>query len=349
MKKFIKIMFWLIVTPFLLFVGFILYITLTDYRPDPTEVIMENEVSAMKKDTFSMLSWNIGYAGLGAEMDFFYDGGKKVRPSMELNEAYLEGILDFLAERKEDFILVQEVDRNSRRSYWKDQAEVIGELMPGYTQSFTLNYKVPFVPVPPTEPMGKVNGGMMTLSKQEPYRAERIAYPLIASWPQRLFLLDRCFILSRFRLVSGNDLVIINTHNSAYVFDTALRNQEFNIIRQAMIDEYEKGNFVVAGGDWNANPPAFKPAGNFNGHRHEPGKIEMRSDFLPVGWKWAYGSNAPTNRLNEKSFSKGTTGTTVIDYFVVSPNVWIEDIQTIDLDFKHSDHNPVYLKINLTR
>jgi len=33
-----------------------------------------------------------------------------------------------------------------------------------------------------------------------------------------------------------------------------------------MLDEFGKGNYVIAGGDWNQNPPGYKPSGNYNKH-----------------------------------------------------------------------------------
>ncbi len=37
--------------------------------------------------------------------------------------------------------------------------------------------------------------------------------------------------------------------------------------------------------------------------------------------------------------------TSVIDGFLVSPNVEIASVKTLDLGFAHSDHNPVRVKL----
>lgn len=344
-------MVWIIVILVLVFGAFILYITLSDYKPD--KVISLNSVSELSQltpvtqDTFELISWNIGYAGLGAEMDFFYDGGKKVRPTKELGRKYLDGIKDFLGSREIDYWLFQEIDVNSKRSHGMNEVEEIEALFPSFNSAFTLNYKVPFVPVPVTEPMGKVKGGMMTLSRFAPSESTRYAYPLIASWPNRLFLLDRCFILSRTKLASGKDLVVLNTHNSAYVYDSVLRDKEFQIIKNKMLEEYDKGNFVVAGGDWNANPIYFKPKDNYNGHRFVTSEVKMDPTVFPANWQWGFDASAPTNRNNDKAFVKGVNGTTCLDFFITSPNVEILKVETIDLNFENSDHNPVYLKIKM--
>ena len=66
------------------------------------------------------------------------------------------------------------------------------------SQGFAKNYDVSWVPVPISNPLGKVDAGMMTFAKYAPIEASRYAYPNIASWPDNLFLLDRGFILMRF-------------------------------------------------------------------------------------------------------------------------------------------------------
>ena len=55
-------------------------------------------------------------------------------------------------------------------------------------------------------------------------------------------------------------------------------------------------------------------------------KVKMNSDFMPVGWAWAYDDSAPTNRSNDKPFVIGENTTTCLDYYLVSPNVNILDV-----------------------
>lgn len=349
MKKAIKAILFAIIFSAGSFGLFLLYITVVDFRPGAVEVLYTGgHEEIIRQDTFRLISWNIGYCGLGSEMDFFYDGGEQVRPTSKLARKYRAGIMQFIREHKGvDFWLLQEVDTRSKRSYGINQLKRISEeLQPGHAV-YAKNYIVPYVPVPIKEPMGHVNGGILNFSAFTPALAERYAYPLIASWPEVLFLLDRCFILSRYKLEKGNDLVILNTHNSAYVIDSALRRKELDIIKNKMLEEYAKGNYVVAGGDWNANPPGLQVTGYFNGHYFKPSKVKMAGDLLPPGWTWAYDVSAPTNRDVTKPYVKGESETTVIDYFIVSPNVGVVDIETIDLGFENSDHNPVTVKVVL--
>ncbi len=348
-KKLLKIIGWLLLVLLIAFGGFLLYITLSDYKPEPVEILVEETtVPLVEQDTFKLMNWNIGYAGLGSEMDFFYDGGTKVRPPKELSRKYLNGIKNFVkANDTVDFWLLQEVDIKSKRSYRMNEVAEIEEAKSGHFGVFAKNYDVPFVPVPIYEPMGCVLGGLITLSTFPPAEALRYAYPLIADWPDKLFLLDRCFLLNRYPLSGGRELIVINTHNSAYVYDSALRIHELQILKKVMLEEYGKGNYVVAGGDWNQNPPGYRPGGNYNGHKFFKAKVQMNPGFMPAGWTWAYDNSAPTNRQNNKSFVRGENGTTCLDYYLSSPNIEVLKARVIDLNFENSDHNPVFLKFRL--
>ncbi|MBC8320849.1 MAG: endonuclease/exonuclease/phosphatase family protein [Bacteroidetes bacterium] len=351
-KKLLKLIAWLLLIVFLVFAGFIVYITITDYQPEQVEVLVEEgtypNVQKLQQDTFSLMNWNIGYAGLGQEMDFFYDGGEGVGPTKELSEKYLNSIVDFVVGNDSvDFWLLQEIDVKSKRTYRENQVNVLTNAKEGSYSVYAMNYKVPFVPVPVTNPMGLVEAGLMTFSNFPPAEALRYAYPLIAAWPDKLFLLDRCFILNRYPLENGSDLVIFNTHNSAYVYDSVLRIEELQIIKKVMLAEYNKGNYVIAGGDWNQNPPGYQPSGDYNTHKFFPSIVKMNFDFMPNGWTWAYDDSAPTNRQNDKPFIIGENGTTCLDYYLVSPNIEIIDVEVIDLKFEHSDHNPIYIKAHL--
>ena len=95
------------------------------------------------------------------------------------------------------------------------------------------------------------------------------------------------------------------------------------------------------------NPPGFNPVQVITGDVVKKIATVIEEDFFPEGWKWAYDSTIPTNRDVSASYYKGKTKTTIIDYFIVSPNVDIIEVNTIQTEFKFSDHQPVYLKIGL--
>jgi endonuclease/exonuclease/phosphatase family metal-dependent hydrolase len=65
------------------------------------------------------------------------------------------------------------------------------------------------------------------------------------------------------------------------------------------------------------------------------------------GWQFIYDPEMPTNRDVDMPYRKGKTKTTIIDFFVVSPNVTVESVKTIDTGFENADHQPVIIKIKI--
>ncbi|MCF8235412.1 MAG: hypothetical protein K9G67_10255 [Bacteroidales bacterium] len=341
----------LIILILLLTLGaFIIYISYVDYQPGHVETLLTDPDpdTLLLSEEFKLLSWNIGYAGLGAEMDFFYEGGDMVGPSRPFFEKYLEGIaMTFQAMDSIHFFLFQEVDVHSKRSYFINERDLIVELFPGYDHIFAKNYDVEYVPVPLMEPMGQVYAGLLTMSKFRPSEAKRYAFPNIASWPEKLFLPDRCFVETRYPLENGRELIFLNTHNSAYVSEDSLRDLELHIIRKKMLEEYEKSNYVIAGGDWNMNPPFQKAVHLKTPDNYEEHVLMLEKDYFPPGWKFAFDPHYPTNRSVSSPYVKGETAVSIIDFFILSPNINKLKVETIHLDFENSDHHPVFLKVKL--
>ena len=343
-----------IITSIGLYFGVVILVAyLSDYKPGIKEPVVIVPQKAEKnipssESEFSLISWNIGYCGLGKEQDFFYDGGRMVSPTSEDYQKYINGIFSFLSKvNYVDFIFLQEIDVNSKRSFYNNQIETFVEALPNMSYAYALNYQVGYIPVPVLQPMGKVKAGMVTWSHYVPYQAERIGFDVNFEWWKRIFMLDRCLVVTRHKLPSGKELVMINLHNSAFDDENILKPVELNALKKLMMDEYNKGNFVVAGGDWNQNPPAFIP-GTIR-KEWNPTSIPhpIATDFLPSDWKWVFDPNIPSERFNDRPFEKGKNKTTIIDFFVVSPNIKVHSVETINLEFKYSDHQPVLMTFDI--
>lgn len=329
--------------------GNLLYGTITDFKPEKEIKLAINGNGKGKPDSvLTFISWNIGYAGLGKESDFFYDGGESVRMSEELTIKNLGGVERFVtANDSIDFFFIQEVDSLAKRSYRINEIRSLSTKLKNHAYSFAVNYNVKFVPVPYTNPMGKVKAGLVSLSKYQPTEATRYGFDSNFSWPTSIYFLDRCFLLQRIPLENGKELLAINTHNSAYDATGELKAKELGFLRDFVVGEYQKGNYVVIGGDWNQCPPGFMvntfstqvPEG-YDGQNIE-------ADYFPEGWQWVYDNTVPTNRDLKKAYVKGETFTTLIDYFLVSPNVEVLENKNINMDFEYSDHQPVYMKVRL--
>jgi endonuclease/exonuclease/phosphatase family metal-dependent hydrolase len=329
--------------------GNIFYATITDYKPPLEEgVNIDKQSTSLPTDSsFSFLIWNIGYGGLGAKDDFFYDGGKTVISAEQNVNEYLAGIKNFIQQHSgKDFILLQEVDRNAKRSYKIDELKYIAEALPEYSNTYARNYLVDFIPIPYTSPLGKVDAGLASFSKYELSEATRYQLPGSFPWPKRVFFLDRCILVNRVKLSNGKDLLVINIHNSAYDDTGELKAAEMAYIKKYLLEEYEKGNYLVVGGDWNQTPPEWdKNTYKKSGDDYAPENINK--DLMPEGWQWAYDASSPTNRNLKTAYNQQTTSCTVIDFYLVSPNIEIEEIKTHHLNFSYSDHQPVTLNVKI--
>jgi endonuclease/exonuclease/phosphatase family metal-dependent hydrolase len=329
------------------FAGIIVYALVSDYRPPEKTVLEVNDSTSLPFDTMalSFITWNIGYGGLDKEMDFFYDGGNKVFTPKEQCLKNLSAVMSFLTGNDSiDFVLLQEVDRKSKRSYSLDELDVIGRHLNYVSKLFATNYKVFFVPVPLTSPMGKVYSGITTLSRFIPASSVRYSFPGHYGFPKQLFMLDRCFMVNRYRLKNGRDLLIINTHNEA--FDPGeIRKAQMEYLRNFVTAEYQNGNYVVVGGDWNQCPPGFTPA--FTQNQVNTEQMVIPADFLPSDWKWIFDNKTPSNRSVVAAYDPSSTPTTVIDFFLLSPNVEPISVQCIVLGFGNSDHNPVRMQLKI--
>ena len=60
-------------------------------------------------ETLDLITWNLGYGGLGAGSDFVADGGTHaLPPSQESVRVNARGIHDFLAHQNPDMVLLEE-------------------------------------------------------------------------------------------------------------------------------------------------------------------------------------------------------------------------------------------------
>jgi endonuclease/exonuclease/phosphatase family metal-dependent hydrolase len=282
-------------------------------------------------------------------MDFFYDQGKKVRDTRERTLLNLDSITHFLkGNLNSEFLLLQEVDFDSKRTYGINEVSFLADAIK-YPNAFGINYKVNFVPIPPREPMGKVFSGVLSFSKFNPIDSKRYAYPGHFSWPNRLFNLRRCMLVSRYPVDNGKELIIVNSHMSAFD-DGSLKKQEMALLKDFVTSEYAKGNYVVAGGDWNQSPPGFLLNTFGEGHKVDFFILSnVDSTFLPSDWRFVYDPKSPTNRYLHEPYTPGKTFRSILDFFLVSPNIEVLSFQTKDLNFRWADHNPVMMSYKLKK
>lgn len=352
MKKFLKIVAFIILALVLVIALALGVFTVAEYRPGDAEtVVADHETAAVLEagTPLTLVSWNCGYGALGDNADFFMDGGSSVYTADEARvRQNLEGIRDTLKELDPDLAILQEVDINSSRSYGTDGRAVLREALPGASEAFAYNFNTLYVPYP-VPPIGHVESGLYTLSRAEARTAERLSLPCPFSWPVRIVNLKRCLLVSRFP-VKGTDreLVLVNLHLEAYDSGEGKEAQTRQLV-SFMQAEYEKGNYVIAGGDFNQRFTNIDQSAYpvYEG-MWQPGEIS--ADAFGENFTLLMDNSAPTCRSLDKPLAGADRDGFqfyLIDGFIVSANVQADAAETLDLGFTCTDHNPVRLRFAL--
>lgn len=351
----------LVGTVVLALVVFIIVGAVTDYRPKVQEPVLELYAPVPEQglaagvdsglhcgqqlpDSLNVLCWNIGYGGLGDNMDFFYDGGTRVRDTEARTKENLAAIIATIRRQDADIVLLQEVDRSSKRTYHIDECAMLHEALPEYYMYFAYNYRSFFVPKPLREPIGKVGSGLVILSKYRPEQVIRHQYPSKFPFPVSMFNLKRCLMTAHFSLADGRTLVVGNTHNTAY--DTGnMRSVESDYLAQLLKKYEDNGTEVLIGGDWNQYPASYEPSAEEDDNENFSTVRIEEEKFTPYG-RFESAAGAKTLRHLDRIYDSKSV-LTVTDYFFLSHDLQSSPVTMLPLNFRHSDHNPVSITIKL--
>lgn len=262
----------------------------------------------------------------------------------------LENVKAFKEEIKEldpDIFLVQEADLDSKRSYYVDEYASLIESFPNYETSFARNFKAGFVPLPLYDMTGKVDAGIATFSKYDLTSASRVQLPIPFSWPMKLFNLKRCLLVTHIPIEgSDKELIIINLHLEAYD-DGPGKAKQLAMLMDYMQEEYDKGNYVIAGGDFNQT---FSTTNYQKYPKNDNWVCPVIDASLYPSFTFKMDDTYPTCRSLLYPYvghDKDTFQYYMIDGFVVSNNITINTLETHNLGFKNTDHNPVTMSISL--
>ncbi len=315
------------------------FLLLRPLKP-PREQVMSPGLANLQPgaaDTLTLTSWNLGYAGLGAQSDFIADGGQMSRvPGKAAARANRDAIADVLAATPSDVFLLQEAAGPSYLNRGVDlNASLRQVLGADHWLSFAPEFRSRWLPGFMWPAHGK-----MTASRIQPAGTRLQALPsdgaLIAGLFRRTYQAPTLFLENS----QGRDWAIINVHLAAFDAEGARR----QIQLEALFDYAQRleadGYHVIMGGDWNLRLTAT----DFP-HTTEERHLFWLHDFpdnaLPDGWAIVVDPAVATVRTAHAPYQKGENYAAIIDGFIVSPGVSAAFVATRDLDFQHSDHQPV--------
>ena len=328
------------------------------------ETTEANTLTTGKK--YSALTYNIGFGAYTPDFSFFMDGGKSSwAKSKESVLETIQGAGELAASKDPDFAMIEEVDLNSTRSYHVNEYNILKDCFPDYYYVFAQNYDSAFLFYPFTQPHGSSKSGIGLFSRYPVTSALRRSFPVSTSFT-KFFDLDRCYSISRVSVDNGKELVIFALHMSAYGNSDAIREGQIAMLAADMQKEYEAGNYVLCGGDFNhdlkasadeENPETGKEdqSNSISDREYESWAYPFPREELPEHFSFCLDQLSKEERSNlwnsarnaDMEYIPGETYTVTLDGFIISDNIECLSYENINTGYSYSDHDPVYVEFKL--
>lgn len=308
---------------------------LTAPAAGPIQVV-DSPATVAARSEIRVVTWNIGYAGLGAAADFVGDGGEHTfPPSREVVLSNLEGIISVLTNVQADVVVLQELAVSSPLNLWVNTKRALDESLRPSAQIFALDVATRLLPPPLRLAHGKA-----IYSSLDVAAAERVALPLEDEWFAGIVRNNYSMLVARAPIDgTEHEWVIVNVHLAAFDDGTVRRAQLREVLAFAN-REYQMGNAVIVAGDFNLEFvserfPSSAPSDQRFWLRRFP------FEELPSGWHAGFDPNVPSVRTLAEPYIQGYTYTSITDGFLTSPNITVRDVRGIYTGFAYSDHQPV--------
>lgn len=376
-KKVIKITGIILLALVIVLAAYIIYLYASYHRiPDNQELQVEeisqnteagNELTTEKN--YSALTYNIGFGAYTPDFSFFMDGGKSSwAKSKDSVKETIKGAGELVASKDPDFALVQEIDLDATRSYHVNEHSILKENIPAYNCVFAQNYDSAFLFYPFTQPHGKSKAGLALFSKYPITGSLRRSFPISTSFT-KFFDLDRCYSISRVPVDNGKELVIFELHMSAYGNSDAIREGQIRMLSEDMQKEYEAGNYVICGGDFNHDLKAADTQSKASDASNNT-QTDSGDSAEPESWAYPFPrSELPEHfsfcldqlsedeknnlwnsaRNADMEYVPGETYTVTLDGFIISDNVECTKYENVNTGYSYSDHDPVYMEFQLKK
>lgn len=300
---------------------------------------------------YSALTYNLGFGAYTPDFSFFMDGGKSSwAKSKESVQDTIQGAGELIASYDPDFALLQEVDLDSTRSYHVNEYSILKDCLSSYNSVFAQNYDSAFLFYPFTQPHGSSKSGLALFSRYQVTDSLRRSFPVSTSF-SKFFDLDRCYSISRVPVDNGKELVIFELHMSAYGNSDAIREGQIRMLADDMQKEYEAGNYVLCGGDFNHDLKASED----DSKNRESWAYPFPRAILPDHFSFCIDQLTDEERDSlwdsarnaDMEYVPGETYTVTLDGFIISDNIECVSYDNINTGYIYSDHDPVYLEFTL--
>lgn len=354
MRRILKFFASIILLAILIIGIYVAYIFVTSQRIEDKQELQISQFAKEEhlktKTDYRVVSFNVGFGAYSDDYSFFMDGGKYSRA---ISEKAVKKNMDTSIQRvlnlKPTISLFQEVDVDGTRSYHVDQQNLIEQAFPAYSSVFAINNDSAYLFYPFSSPHGKNKSGLLTLTNVQIESATRYSLP-IEEGISRFLDLDRCYSKHRLKVTGGKELIVYNLHLSAYTEDPTIAENQVKMLVKDMDKEVQKGNYCIAGGDFNRDMirDSFSifHEEKVDAPWAQAFNLELLPESLSVVEPLDKDNPIPSYRLADKPYSEKSLVMT-LDGFIVSKNVKVKKAFVDDAQFKSSDHNPVVLDFAL--
>jgi len=301
-------------------------ITKADYKSD----------LAVVSGDISVMNWNLGYAGLGKDSDFYMDGGQMFYPpSKAAVTTNLSGIKNILKTNKSDFHIFQEISESDSLTLGVNVLAGVTDVLSEYDMHYSSDFRTRFIPT-----KWALRHGLGSFSRVKSKPASLIR---LTNEPTKLGgVIQRQYhiVSTEFKHADGTEWVLLNIHLSAFDEAGNIRLKQLGELIEIADKLYQSGKHVIVGGDWNIQisdsefPTTTKEEFLF-------WRTKLPKEKILPGWEIVVDHEIPTMRSNERPYIKGENFTSIIDGYMVSPNVEVVSVQTIDTNFEFTDHQPI--------
>lgn len=343
MKTFLKLLLALFILLLVAVGGLVGAVLATEHRPAPVETVevaCQGDAAGLTAgQPFTVLSWNLQY-GASRKHHFFYDGGEAVHVPPEDVAWTIDAISAALKAADPDLVLLQEVDRDSKRTGRKDQLPPLVQASGATCQAATPYHKSPFVPTPTGNFLGRVDMELATATRGPMLHASRLALPMLVEPRYRqVFNLKRAVLVTEVP-VKGWDqpLAIANTHLSAFSRGDGTLEKQVAVLRE-WIEARPEGQPWIVAGDFNLLPPGF-----------DKGLLKAQDDVYaddpnPIAQLYPKYTEVLGDQLAPEHRTYLPFGATEpdrkIDYFFVGGPLRVEAARVLAEHRDISDHLPV--------
>ena len=355
-KKFYRSIVFIFVILLAILVSYVCYLFLSYHRiADDQKIAIEKAKieqatqPANHNQSYRITTFNIGYAANPQNYSFFMDGGKYARGFSKANVQHnLAGIIEQLQQTQADFILLQEIDQLATRSYQINEVQKVTQALANYNYSFALNYDSAYLFYPFTQPIGSAKSGLLTLSKATMEQSRRYSLP-IATDLSKFTDLDRAFTVTVLA-TQPKKLALINVHLSAFTKDPTIQAAQIKKLTKYMQLYQQRGYAVIVGGDYNHDllgntPKRFGTKQEQLTWTHAFPKAALPAGFSLVNQD-IVAAKIPSVRANDRPFTKDSY-VNLVDGFIVSKDIHVNNLKVWDYHFQYSDHNPVTMEFVL--